>query len=401
MEKSDKRQLFIQNIGLNHDPFETPVAEQELRRVQDRFYSYFSPPILQEDKKELIKSLRMAQHAFIFGRPGIGKSTLRLTLEADCRTMLDGSLAVTYILGEDIEQPLSYEEHGAHLAQAFTIDLVLSAIEQFNPIHPPSEEKIKALESQIPIGGRHLNRLLRILLEKLQEPGFPSLDAVWGIGSDWHIIGKAPVKYVGGSKELGIFIERLVTSVAEKKNTGWDAFWQGIQTAETWGFSRFFILVDGVDSRQRTPQAMMKLITPLIENMPKMGKQEVFLKYFLPMELKAAVTRYLQTNNKELLSTSFSSIMEWNDAGLRQLLAQRFRAAMSGSGPTYMGLDGLATPNLNLDENLIRAADGSPRRLLEMISELIDIHLVYRPDTMQFNFQDWEIFRQKRKDTFA
>jgi len=148
MEEKNIRGNFIKKIGLNHDPFETPVAEQELTRVQDRFYSYFSTPLMSSSQEGLLRRLRKPQSSFVFGEPGSGKSTLRLTLEADCRTVLDGTLAINHALGEDIKRPLSYEEHGARLARALTVDLTLAIIEQFSPLHPPTSNQIESLKRQ-------------------------------------------------------------------------------------------------------------------------------------------------------------------------------------------------------------------------------------------------------------
>lgn len=394
MDTKNLRKNFIRRIGLDHDPFESPVAEQELRRVQDLFYSYYSPPFLPSSQEELLNSLHRPQPSFLLGSPGSGKSTLRLTLEADCRTVLDGTLAISYVFGEDLEAPLSYEEHGKRLAQAAIIDLTLATIEQFNPIHPPSTDQINALKKLIPSGGRQLQRLLRVLLEKNMHPKVTATDPVWGLSREWKIIGKAPVKYVGSSEKLGNYLKKLITQKEEVK-TGWKQFWQVLRTAKIWGFIRFFILVDGVDGGQRNPKLMMNLLVPLLEVIRPMVDRHAFFKIFLPMELQENIQNYLQTHRKLLPFEVFFSIMEWDGAAMRRLLTQRFRAAMPQSGPRYMGFDSLSPPGLNLDEKLINAASKSPRRLMEIASDLIDIHLARNPHSLQFDQADWEICQKK------
>lgn len=394
MEEKNIRGNFIKKIGLNHDPFETPVAEQELTRVQDRFYSYFSAPLLSSSQEGLLRRLRKPQSSFVFGEPGSGKSTLRLTLEADCRTVLDGTLAINYALGEDIKRPLSHEEHGARLARALTVDLTLAIIEQFSPLHPPTSNQIESLKRQVLTGGRQLQRLLRTLLEKMALLEESAMDPVWGISQVWKVIGKAPTKYVGASKELENVLRELILP-NQRDNLSWDDFWYGISVAQEWGFKRFFILVDGVDARQRTPGAMLGLIAPLLDIIPSLEEKNIYPKMFLPVEIKHGVKDYLGAHLKGLPFEMFFSIMEWDDIAMRRLLAQRFRAAMSGSGPYHAGLDSLATPNLNLDEKLINAAEGSPRRLLGIVSNLIDVHLERDPDSIQFNQKDWETCQKK------
>ena len=167
MVGESKRQRFINQIGLFHDPFETPVAEQEVGRVHDVFYSYYSPPASFYPQGELsLKNLRHPHHAFVFGNPGSGKSTLRLTLEADCRTVLDNTLTITNILGEDIENPPSFESHGVRLSRALAIDLTLSIIERFNPLDAsPNKKQIRALQQQIHAVIEERDRILSILKE--------------------------------------------------------------------------------------------------------------------------------------------------------------------------------------------------------------------------------------------
>jgi len=394
MDEKNVRKNFMRRIGLDHDPFETPVAEQELTRVQDLFYSYFSPPVLSSSHEELLKILRRPQPSFLLGRPGSGKSTLRFTLEADCRTVLDGTLAITCIFGEDIERPLSHDEHGERLARAAAIDLTLAVIEQFNSIHPPSKEQVEALQKIVPTGGRQLLRLMRALLEKITDPDTAVIDPVWGISREWKIIGKAPVKYVGASQELRNLLEQLI-GAGHEKQIGWEEFWQALGAAEIWGFNRFFILMDGADTRQRDPKSMMELLTPLLGMLPSMAERNAYFKMFLPVELENNIKTYLQTHRKVLPFEIFFSIMEWDDATMRRLLAQRFRAAMPRSGPRHTGLDSLAAPDLNLDKKLIDTAKGSPRRLLKIVSDLIDIHLARDPGSIQFSRADWESYRKK------
>lgn len=390
------RLRFIQYFGLTHDPFETPVAEQELARIQDVFYTYYSPPASQE---ELLSRLRTSSHAFIFGVPGSGKSTLRLMLDADCRTVLDGTLPITYLLGEDIQRPLTAQEHGERLARALAVDLTLAVLEQFNPLKPfPTSEQIQSLREQVQVGGRPLKRLLRTLLRKIR--GEEQADSTWGLSKDWHIIGKAPVKYVSASAQLGELVTALLEETpASAAPRGWEMFWQGLETARLWNFSRFLLLVDEVDARQRETDEMTALIAPLLEALPQMETRQVWGKFFLPPELKETVRPLLKTRyHKDLNSPSVFSIMiEWDEKALQQLLTQRLRAARPALSPPYAGLDNLARAGVNLEAKVIQAAQGSPRRLLKTISDLIDIHVHRTPDSPLLSQEDWEEYQQKEK----
>ncbi|MGQ9832819.1 MAG: ATP-binding cassette domain-containing protein [Candidatus Villigracilaceae bacterium] len=396
MDKNNPRLRFLESFGFNHDPFETPVAEQELTRVQEIFYLYYSHPASQKDHLSI---LRASQHTFIFGVPGSGKSTLRLMLDADCRTVLDGSLPITYLLGEDVERPLSGQEHGERLARAFAIDLTLAILEQFNPLNPPPTlEQIHSLQQQVQVGGRPLGRLLQKILSKIR--GEEEVNPTWGLSKDWHMIGKAPIKYISSSPQLEQLITALLTEPAPSPApAGWETFWRGLETARLWHFTRFFLLLDGVDARRREADEMTALIAPLLETLPQMEAQQVWGKFFLPPELKEKIHPILRNYYPKGLNTPpLSSIMmKWDENALRRLLMQRLRAARPASGMPYTGLDNLATAGLNLDAKVIRAAEGSPRRLLSIVSDLIDVHVRRAPDSPFLSQEDWEAYHQEEK----
>lgn len=379
-----KREEFLKRLGFTHDPFNTPIAEQELGRLKQAFYAYYTP-FYSPDHPDLLKTLRMPQHGFVYGSPGQGKSTLRLTLEADCRTVFDGTLVVTYLMGEDITQPLTLQEHGARLTEALAIDLTLSVIEQFNPLNPfPDADKLEALKAILPAGGHVLFRFLDALTSETIE-----IDPLWGISHHWKHLGKAPVKYIELSPSLQDLLQQLKQAFSAERTTspGWEIFWQGVEVANAWGFEQVFVLVDGVDSRERDVETMLALLKPLLETLPEAEGRRLFFKFFLPTELKDAVEGVLKT----LHSHSFLSIMiNWNEEALRRLLAQRLRAAISSERVPYPSLDSLAVPHLELEQKVIQAAQCSPRRLLQILSTLIDVHLLYRAEERFFDEKDWE-----------
>jgi hypothetical protein len=379
------RQVFLEIIGLEHDPFVTPVAEQELRGAgaQPNLYSYFCPPPLIPRVKgqTTFQTLRMKCQSFVYGEPGDGKTTLRLALEANCRTVLDHTLVVTYDLGEDIERPLTWDEHANQLAKALAIDLFIQIVEQYNPLeYSPTPEQITALRQQFKLGGRPLQRLARQILDQ-PSPAAPS-----GLSTYWPIIGKSSVRYVPASDQLLDLIRQCLAPGQVPMLPGPDLLQAGLLTARLWNFSQTIVLVDNVDARQRATQNMFALIETLLINLPRLEAANVYFKFFLPLELQALVAARLPA--LDLPAGYFEAKMEWTDDSLRELLAQRFHAA----GSYYVGFDALAGEELQdqLDALIIRAAIGSPRRMLRVISILIDEHVASSQVTPKFSTQDWD-----------
>lgn len=374
------RSDFLQRHGFNHDPFETPVAEQELERLWQIFYSYYTPF---SGPANLLQELRQSSHASVFGTPGQGKSTLRLTLEAECRTVLDGTLAVTYLIGEDILKPLSLDEHGARLTLALARDLLVAILEQFNPLNPPpSVEQIKALQTLLVLGGPLLARWLDILTSPLVEA-----DSLWGLSRYWPHVGKAPVRYVENSPALQILLKNLKSSPRDWSGrlATWETFWQGLEVGQAWGFKRILVLVDGVDSRNRTKEIMLALLEPLLQQLAAAEEKHLFFKFFLPANLKELFESRCSSLYPHHI---FCIMMRWDIESLRRLLVQRLRAAAPNR--RYTSFNHLAEKGLDLEQNVLQAAAGSPRRLLNIVNTLIDVHLLNQPQAPLFIRQDWE-----------
>jgi hypothetical protein len=171
----------------------------------------------------------------------------------------------------------------------------------------------------------------------------------------------------------------------------------GLLTARLWNFSQVIILVDNVDARQRVTQNMLALIEPLLMNLAELEKAAVYFKFFLPLEMQPIVAARRQA--LDLPAGCFEAKMEWTDDSLRELLAQRFHAA----GSHYVGFDALADEELQdqLDALITRAAMGSPRRMLRVISTLIDEHIASPHVTPKFSAQDWDNTRLRARQAWG
>lgn len=361
------RSALLTRMGFSHDPFSQSVAEIEITGLSGfaNFFSYFTSPHLTPapENSTLPQSLRESNHVLIFGRPGSGKTTLRFLLEADCRTVLDDTLVVTLYFGDDIPHHWTAQQYWQALAKNLATDLFLQVVEQFNPLsHTTTAKQVDALHQQFLVGGRPLRRLAERILAD------PSPNDARGIASYFPAIGKFPIRYIAPARELLDLIDscRSTQSISSSVPDGWEAVQEGLDAAHQWGYERILVLVDGVDNRFRASKEMKGLIQPLLDKLPFWSAENVFFKYFLPVELE----RPLATLGKDLLSGGFSATIEWSDDSLRELMVQRFRAA----GSRYVSFDQVvdATLPYPLDDQIIRLAHGSPRELLRFASEFVN-----------------------------
>lgn len=391
------RQGYLELIGLLLDPFSEPVAEQELslsygsaipqsgqQSHKPSFFSYFVfPPPPSGSDRTLLQELRSQETSFIFGRPGAGKTTLRLILENSCRTELDQTAVVTYTLSEDTPNPWSISEHLDRLAQNIAIDLFIQIIEQFNPLNPPPTLEQKQLLAKL-FAVNCVRRAARQILTDTKE-----ITPEVGLAAYWPMLDRTMARYVYPSSELSqLLTEGLALwETGRKDNMKFgqrNAIQQLWQTGKAWGFRQMFILIDGVDARERKSSFMWPLISPLFAAQREFATETIFLKWFLPLELKQFVWRH-----KDLLPVNyFQYIIKWNNASLRQLLQARFEAAQS----RYIGFDDLAAPDVSgqLDDRILEASQYSPRHLLQICDSLINAHVARDPADPYISEADWE-----------
>jgi len=399
------RTTYLRTIGLALDPFATPVAEQELalsayaligdetRPASDEqlsrpsFFAYYTPPSIKEGQT-LLQRLRQPLSAFIYGPPGAGKTALRLILEADIRSVPEHTLVVSYILSDDVRHALTPEQHWNRLRRALAIDLFVQIVEQFNPLSPPpTPQQIFVLRNQLALGGHALRRLVMRLLDD------PEPKAFLGLGMLWPAIDRTAVRYVSRSESLIALIKQSLPKDWFPTSTpiGPLALQESFQAARLWGFERIFLLIDGLDTRQRTKAYMMESVNPLLEEIETWQVQSVFPKFFLPIELQSAVQGRLSRVGRDLHFSAIETKIRWDEASLQSILIERFRAARS----RRLGFDDLAGPGLEgkLDALILRAANGSPRRLLQIVSSLMDSHAVRDPYDLLINLSDWDRMR--------
>jgi hypothetical protein len=391
------RQIYLDMIGLTRgDPFALPVNEQELEFFspavpsdgrQPSFFDLVIPPPLSGlphmSVDESLKLLREPRTNLIYGVPGSGKTTLRWALDAFLRQKPDRTLSVTYCSFPD---QFAADNQWQAIAQELAVDLFIQIVEQIESSARPTPDQIASLRTQIVVGD--LTRLIDRILSEL-----PS-SSLWGLGDYWPAVNRSTVRRVSSSPALMELLQRSRPSddYMLMPRTGREALIIGLEAARLWGFDRVLVLVDGVDTPDHDERSMQALIQPLIDALPTWEAHQMIFKFFLPRELQGPLAPMLQRVASRLTSPPLESIIgPWDDASLRRLLAQRFRAGGSRrvsfeAGPELAG---------RLDDLLIKSAQGLPRRLLQLVSRLIDQHAVRDPHNRSFSLGDWKRMRSQ------
>lgn len=381
--QSNIRSQYLKLVGLKWDPFINPIAEQEFTTFsqsdQDEAVStkkhHFSLALFVPPKnpinpnRPLIADLRQSATGFIFGAPGMGKTSLRLTLESMIRLTPQGTLVVSYVLGQDIETPPTLDEHWQRLSRQLAIDLFIQICEQFKPgIDMPSPEQVASLGTLIRMGKRPLQRIANYILSTNDKAS----DKL-GIAERWRQAGRLPVRYVARSPQLKELIQQAMaqpkTPIA---NDGWANLQTCLAIARQWQYQHILVLVDGVDNWSGDPVKMMALVKPLLKETNILSQENIHINYFLPKSLHPFITAFLD-NHSHLFTQHRVISLDWDEPALRSLLINR----LSVAGSRRVSFNDFADPNLelDLDQWLYQQANRSPRNLLQLASNLIDEHL--------------------------
>jgi hypothetical protein len=389
------REAYLKKIGLTFDPFQTPVAEQEIglaapfdehkptNDLRLPFFRFFSQPSTDPFRgPHILNALAQPGTAFIYGRPGMGKTTLRLALTAHIRTTPENTLIVSYPLSENWSQPPTATQHWGCLAEALAIDLFVQVIEQFNPRrHTPSACQLQALKAIVRRGGGHLRRLIQKILEAPIATGLET----W-----WPMVGRPSVFPVRRNEALAQLVQAIQFAASdERAPKGMSPLLAGLAAARRWGYQKMIVVVDGVDTRFRQVPDMLALLEPLRVHLSLWESHQVYFKFFLPEELQSIME---QADFPHLHFAPIHAKIRWNHEALRNLLADRFRAA----GSRRLGFGDLAGPELGamLDDLLLNSAEGSPRRLLQLVGQLLNHHIAHHAvDDIFLTVSDWQRLR--------
>lgn len=378
------RQDFLHYLGLKWDPFITPVAEQEvsLSTVPQKHpppsskrpvsLAYFTPPSSPDvNGKSILNGLREHKPAFVFGAPGMGKTTLRLALDATLRSTASRTLTVSYLFSRDLEDVRSIEAHATELSRQVAVDLFIQALERFNPIlATPNRRQITQLGRLMHLGGRPLRRLARRIINRPEPSG------MMGLAQHWYLVNRIPIRYVASSPALLDLVRALLDATEQEDAPpmeGREALQFALDAAREWDFTHFMALIDGVDTWYRDEERMFALIKPLLEETAAWQSENLYPTYFLPETLHPHINQALQASPSLAALDPSQFTLQWDEADLGRVLRARLRAA----GSRRVSLNDLADPAWtdNLDQLLLQKANGSPRRLLRLISRLIDVHL--------------------------
>lgn len=380
------RDQLISALMLRQDPFRHKVTDQE---IELNFGEIYVDP-----EESLLSPLLEPSSAFVFAKFGMGKTATRLALEYALRLTpgIEGTLAVRYDPNRDVGQWGNTKLHFNRLLQDMAIDLVIQTFERHNnSLHPLSNACIEALERQVMM----LPQWLRNQIQKhAQQPT--------ANGAFWGTI-RPVVESMGISPRWHELMTILVRGTKRRGRQRQPTLALALEDAHTLGFHDIFLLIDGVDDTSIDPHRWLMFLAPLLERLPTLQSQHLFLKCFLPAAAHEVLLAEYAVLLRGLTPTPVVTTMNhMSDSDLRRILRDRIKA--SKSVPAHIvHLDFLAESDISesIEEWLVTQANGSPRRVLALASNLLDFHATYGFQDrrrLHLTADEWAIFKQQNSD---
>lgn len=144
-----------------------------------------------------------------------------------------------------------------------------------------------------------------------------------------------------------------------------------------------FVLVDGLDGTFETaadPNLAHQILKPLLDEIETWGKQRIYLKSFLPLELSGLISK------KHMPGNTQSIILDWTPDLLAQVIRKRVYVSTQGM---YGGLSPFCEPGLtDIELKLAQEVLPLPREILVITQRLLIEQQVRQSDTPRIIQED-------------
>lgn len=387
-----RREIYLlSTLGLNHDPFINPVAELELKIEPEDppFFSYFvNVPNPNNPETLLLDALNQKQHTFVYTKNGGGKTTLCMNLEALCRSTAGQTMVISHTIGKEGQAIPADALSWKSLSQSLAIDLFIHLSEQFNVIDQQAlKENKQALYNFWSLLIPKFDHTLARIIQREQSSHKTGL--FW-----WLPWNRPVVRYTPLTPDMQTFWQEIaqlssVTQPLEPHIENEQLFLMGLNLAKVFGYQQVYLLIDAKGNEQRHENEVSLYLEALHGLLTLTTPLPLYLKNFLPLSWQEDVATLTEKHKTVLTCETVSAIMDWQDVTLLQtLIANRFRTA----GSWIESLDTIASQELagQLEQQIINSAFGSPRHLLQLISNLIDVHARRAPTERIITLADWQ-----------
>lgn len=381
-----KRERLIKAMGLAYDPFSSGVSERDLAPDFGSIYVDTLPGLLD--------SLIYPETSCLLADYGMGKTATRYALEYFLRlARTPTTLCVSYSPSLEAlaaSQDNLLQAHLDAIAAELRIDLMVQYIERLPERQAERDGDSgyltsRAISRQAPLLPGHFLRSLRAASDLEQAEG-----------SFWRPL-RPVVRHVAPTPAWRSLLDQIVRAArAAVQPASWE---ETVFDAASLGFSQIFILVDAIDNGGFEADAYLEVVRPLLAVASELERHAIYLKLFLPREIRFAIEAVRNSTRQSLtLPRMVATIDKISIPDLDRILSDRLEAART-SEASFASLDWFGQElGESVQGRLVEAACGSPRRLIELASALIDFHSLngfYNEERLWLTPVEWQAFLHK------
>lgn len=383
---------WLEGWGFSGNPFEKWDADHEILSLLSRYY--IKPPFYEQLLTESKSSL-------IYARRGGGKSAARIMLQSECQpfSRFSAVLAVPFTdfspFAEDFTSVQTFT-----LKDYLRVILHSALLELFVAISTKKTSEISLDEQEVDEFVDWLDQYspqwrkpeylseLRNTLSSLNEYSFSS-----GLIQENQGSHKSPL-IIYDEDRITTLWERLLLRHAKTPHRIYSSssqtmgafikFCTKLLSSKTTPCKSLFLLIDGIDEyllTQDDPQSGANLLKPLLGNIRFLETPGLAVKFFLPLEFRAAFESSTRPDRIPTYTISWSDGIREKESyyRMRELLHARLHYYSNGEVPS---LSEMSTPELRyvIEDALIEESKGIPRYILQLGNQIFIEHCRETPE---------------------
>ncbi len=384
---------WLAQIGFREgNPFGTSEAEREAALLAELFVDTGQFPLLRSFPNRMQSTLLVAPR-------GNGKTAYRIMLQQQCRpqspTAADLAISITdwEPLVEEYQQQgyTSVTHHVNRILEKGVQCLLASFLTDpalLTQLRPSAQSALTWYLHEL--GGRVLAAESLYDTMQLAAPGFAADWKAFRAGVRNHAL-TGLLQAQGCTASVALWLAEAVDFGGETHapaNSPVELFARFVELTLATGIRHVHVLVDRLDETSATattPRLAVDLMGPLISNLQLLETPGASFLFFVPASMQAQFLAYAGVRRDRLPVQELT----WTPDGLAEVLARRLAVFSNGM---IRSLAQVCTSPLeqNIEQELVRWAGGSPRRLLRLAALLFDTRVHTSTDSLLLTQTDWE-----------
>ncbi len=390
---SSSLDAWLAQVGFREgNPFGTSEAEREAALLAELFVDTGQFPLLRTFPNRMQSTLLVAPR-------GSGKTAYRIMLQQQCRpqspTASDLAISITdwEPLVEEYQQQgyCTVTHHINRILQKGMQGLLASFLQDpalLTRLKPSAQSSLTWYLHELAGEALAAESLYDTL--QLAAPGFAADWKAFRTGVRNHTL-TALLQAQGCTAPVALWLADAVDFGGEihaPASSPVELFARFVELTLATGIRHVHVLVDRLDETSATatrPNTAVEIVAPLISNLKLLETQGASFLFFVPASMQTQFLMYAGFRQDRLPVQE----LIWTPYDLAEVLARRLTVFSNGTIRSMAQV--CASPlEQNIEQELVRWAGGSPRRLLRLAALLFETHVRNSTNSLLLTQEDWE-----------